>query len=281
MPRVAANLGLKETNFEALTDMLQTENVQSEGIYLNPADSKYPQRRVRKYSWWRNQPAALRRQICDAVRRSMTPAEVQDALRKTCALAREMSKNDNYGIDLRHFLFDWESHPVISEHAQLKAALEKKKQLREGKQQGQGEPGEPASKRQRGDGGSLLNSGVARKSSGKRKGTFDDDDDDDHEGPGIGVETFAYSLEGVEPRWFQRHRVMHAVLKVPGFWSPVSDEVAPEAYSNNYFYASMRWRNRDIINMLDKVSPLSELTKEIGIDLCPPLLMIVSDIAVC
>ena len=197
-------------------------------------------------------------------------------------LHEKCQKKANYQIDLKHFLFAWDSHEVVEENAQLKASLEKMKQVRESKEQGLGELGEPASKRQCGaGGGSLLNSGVARKPSGKKKGTFVDDDDDDHEGPGIGVETFAYFHDGVEPKWFQRHRVMHAVLKAPGEWVPVSDEVVPEAYTNNYFYASMRWRNRDIINMLDKVSPLSELTKEIGIDLCPPLLMIVSDIAVC
>ena len=92
MPRVDANLGLKETNYEALTDMLQSEHVQSEGINLNPADSKYPQRRLRKYAWWRNQEAAKRRQIGDSAMLMMTPAEVQDALAKCCGLAREMSK---------------------------------------------------------------------------------------------------------------------------------------------------------------------------------------------
>ena len=75
--------------------------------------------------------------------------------------------------------------------------------------------------------------------------------------------------------------MIHAVLKVPGDWEPVSDVEAAPAYGDNAFYACLRWRDRDILNMLDKVNPLSELTKEIGVDLCPPLLMIVSDIAVC
>ena len=90
MPRIAVNLGLKETNSEALTDILQSDNVQSEGINLNPADSLYPQRRLRKYSWWRNQEAAKRRQI-GGQKTAMTPAEVQDILVKTCALARDLS----------------------------------------------------------------------------------------------------------------------------------------------------------------------------------------------
>ena len=100
-------------------------------------------------------------------------------------LHEKCQKKTNYQIDLKHFLFAWDSHEVVEENAQLKASLEKMKQVRESKEQGLGELGEPASKRQCGaGGGSLLNSGVARKPSGKKKGTFVDDDDDDHEGPG-------------------------------------------------------------------------------------------------
>ena len=85
-------------------------------------------------------------------------------------LLHEIFQNKaSYGIDVKHFLYEWSSHEVVEEHAQLKAKLEKKKQLREAKmQQAHGELGEPASKRRRGDGGSLLNSGM-RKSSNQGK----------------------------------------------------------------------------------------------------------------
>ena len=54
----------------------------------------------------------------------MTPAEVQDTLVKTCALARDLSTKASYGIDVKHFLYEWSSHEVVEEHAQLKAKLE-------------------------------------------------------------------------------------------------------------------------------------------------------------
>ena len=52
-------------------------------------------------------------------------------------------------------------------------------------------------------------------------------------------------------------------------WKPVSDTTPPPEYSNNAFYASLRWRDRDIIKMLDAVSPLEALEKEVGVDLPP------------
>ena len=59
----------------------------------------------------------------------------------------------------------------------------------------------------------------------------------------------------VEPKWFALHRLIHASMNVPGQWEPVSDVEAPATYADNAFYASLRWRDRDILNMLDKVSP--------------------------
>ena len=69
-------------------------------------------------------------------------------------------------------------------------------------------------------------------------------------------------------------------MNVPGQWEPVSDVEAPATYADNAFYASLRWRDRDILNMLDKVSPLSELANDVGVDLCPQPLLIVSDVIV-
>ena len=31
----------------------------------------------------------------------------------------------SYGIDVKHFLYEWSSHEVVEEHAQLNAKLEK------------------------------------------------------------------------------------------------------------------------------------------------------------
>ena len=83
-----------------------------------------------------------------------------------------------------------------------------------------------------------------------------------------------------EPGWFKIHRAIHATLGVPGEWVPVSDVEPPAEYTGNAFYASLKWRDRDILNMVDKVSPLGTLTKEVAVDSCPQLLIVVSDIAV-
>ena len=83
-----------------------------------------------------------------------------------------------------------------------------------------------------------------------------------------------------EPGWFQIHRVIHHTLGVPGEWTPVRDVEPPAEYTGNVFYASLRWRDKDILNMLDEVSPLGNVMKEVGVDLCSQLLMVVSDVVV-
>ena len=87
-------------------------------------------------------------------------------------------------------------------------------------------------------------------------------------------------MEVMSLGWFQIHRVIHATLGLPGEWVPVSDVEPPAEYTGNAFYAFLRWRGGDNLNMLDKVSPLSNLMKEVGVDLCPPLHMVVSYIVV-
>ena len=74
--------------------------------------------------------------------------------------------------------------------------------------------------------------------------------------------------------------MIHHTLGVPGEWALVSAVEPPEEYTGNAFYASLRWLDRQILNMLDKVSPLGTLMMEVGADLCPQLLIVVSDIVV-
>ena len=177
MPRVAANLGLHETNYEALTDMLQADGIQSDGINLDPHDTHYCQRRLRKYSWWHHGKAAERRYGEKAL---TDPGVVQETLAKTCALARDLCKQVRYGIELTHFLYAWDSPEVRTEHATVKAKMEKERDAREAKvQQGEGEldDEDPEAKRRRGNGGgSILNSGVVRKTTKKDKEKGNPDD---------------------------------------------------------------------------------------------------------
>ena len=83
-----------------------------------------------------------------------------------------------------------------------------------------------------------------------------------------------------EPGWFQIHRVIHHTLGVPGEWVPVSSVEPLAEYTGNAFYASLRWRDRDILDMNGKFTHLGNLMNEVGVDLCTQLLMVVSDIVV-
>ena len=156
--------------------------------------------------------------------------------------------------------------------------LDKKAEARQAQMQGQGEL---SSKRQRGDGGgAVLNCGIGRRTS--KQGTMKGDLDDGHGDVGDGVlgDSVMMFYGDDEPGWFQIHRVINTTLGVPGEWVPVSDVEPPAEYIGDAFYASLRWRDRNILNMLDKVSPLSNHLTEMGVDLCPQLLVVVSDIVV-
>ena len=60
----------------------------------------------------------------------------------------------------------------------------------------------------------------------------------------------------------------------------MGDAEPPAEYIGNAFYALLKWRDRDILNMLNNISHLGTLMKEVGVDLCPQLLTVVSDIVV-
>ena len=136
MPRIAATVGLAGTAYEALKDMLEIDDVQSECTNLFPQGTHYCQRRQRKYSWWRSQQAAVRRYGEAA---QMEPGVVQDTLQHVAAFARYLRKQVHFGSELRHFLLDFDADEVRVEHARLQAMLDKKAEARQAQMQGQGE----------------------------------------------------------------------------------------------------------------------------------------------
>lgn len=266
VPRVAANLGEEETNFEALVDQLGQDGIQVADVNLDPQDADYCQRRVRKYSWWHNMEAAIR--ACGRSSPLVDEVFIQHQLEETAKVARSLSKSAKFGIEIKHFLFADDSPEILQEKAALTKSLQK---LQARLQKLQEEPG---SKRQRtndGDGVeaagagpigvSIMNSGVQSK---KKKATLQSrgyDDDAEWE------EIFHGDAGPAEPKWFNIHRAIHSDLGCPGEWSPVADDKPPQEYEGNVFYASLRWRDRDIIAMLDKLSTPDSLPKEVAVDL--------------
>ena len=118
------------------------------------------QRRLREYSWWRNQQPVVRR-YGEAAQLEL--GVLQDTLQSFAALVRDLCKQVRFGIQLKHFRHDWKAEEVRLEHARLQAMLEKKAEARQAQTQGQGEP---SSKRQRGGGGgAILNWDTGRRTS--------------------------------------------------------------------------------------------------------------------
>ena len=265
VPRIAANLGLEETNYEALVDQLEADGIQVADTNLDPQDADYCQRRTRKYAWWHNMEAAIRKHGANTA--AVDPILIQEQLQHTAQLARTLSKSVKYGIELKHFLFAQDSTEILQEkdalHKYLKAKAFRKQQMMD----------EPGSKRQKNNDGEgvevaavpPMNSGVQIQT-GQRKTKKQSADEDDYENC---LDDLVGDDGAAEPKWFDIHRNIHTDLGCPGEWSPVSDDKPPQRYENNVFYSSLRWRDRDIIAMLDLLSPPESLEKEVGVELHP------------
>ena len=268
VPRIAANLGEEETNYEALVDQLFQDGIQVSDVNLDPQDADYCERRARKYSWWHNMEAAVRQHgpsspLVDEVL-------IQDKLDQTAKLARTLSKSVKFGIEIKHFLFAHDSPEILQEKDALAKTL-KAKTLR--LQKLQEEPGSKRQKTNDGDrievagAGPTTNSGVFIMNSGvqsKRKKATPQSGDDDAE---TWDELFHGDAAGEEPRWFKIHRTIHRDLGCPGDWSPVADDKPPQQYQGNVFYNSLRWRDRDILAMLDTLTTPESLPKDVAVDL--------------
>ena len=263
VPRIAANLGAVETNYEALVDLLNQDDIQVADTLLDPENADYCQRRTRKYAWWFNMEAAARRTPGVA----LDPFFIQELLEKTAECARTLGKSVKYGIELKHFLFAHDSQEILQEKDALQKELKVKLRRLEKMQscQQQDEPGSKRQKNNDGQPGLVMNSGVQKKTKSKKQTQSSGGDDD--------FDKFMDDLVGedgaAEPKWFDIHRNIHEDLGCPGVWSPVDDKTPPQRYVDNVFYNSLRWRDRDIINMLDLLSPPESLDKEVGVDLHP------------
>ena len=81
--------------------------------------------------------------------------------------------------------------------------------------------------------------------------------DDGHGDRGEGLLGDSMMFDGNdEPGWLEIHRVIPHTLGMPGEWAPVSDVEPPAEHAGNATFASLRWMDRVILNMLDKVGPL-------------------------
>ena len=246
--------------------MLEADDVQVSDVCLDPQDCDYCQRRSRKYAWWYNVAAAIRKFGANTA--EADAGLIQEKLDSTAQMCRMICKNVAFGVKLKHFLYKWSSPEVKEEHAAVVKRLSEKtkRRLEDGSDS-------LSSKRRKGNGGSdipaeagpmMMNSGIGKKgkraTNNKMVEDFDEDDLDAMVDDGCG---------GSEPKWFKCHCEMHRVLNLPDSWKAVSDTTPPPEYTDNGFYASLRWRDRDIIKMLDAVSPLAALENEVGVDLPP------------
>ena len=118
VPRIAANLGLEETNYEALVDQLEQDGIQVADANLDPQDADYCRRRTRKLAWWHNMEAAVRKHGANTA--AVDPVLIQEQLQQTAQLARTLSNSFKYGIELKHFLFAEDSPEILQEKEALK-----------------------------------------------------------------------------------------------------------------------------------------------------------------
>ena len=93
--------------------MLFDDGIQVAAVVIDPQDTNWPQRRARKYAWWHNLEAAIRKSGADTA--AVDTGLIQEKLDNTAQLARRLSRTVDFRIQLKHFLFPSDSPEVLQE----------------------------------------------------------------------------------------------------------------------------------------------------------------------